>query len=328
MFNHHLDRKKSLAVSLRIGLSVLLLTSLSHLSQTTAQSPSDHTQATEPTTSNGSSSLNLQNSRNSHTNNESNQPSIEEANESFFNPPNLGAPVRTAEGGARSDCPALADSQNPQHLTILIQGKDAAWEANETLSIAANTVSAFPTFLWYIPKYKNDNSSNVFLSFYLYVELDRERDGRQMEPEIERERANPVVEKLISLPKEVTGIVRFQIPETETPLDVGKWYSWKVFISKDEEAPHLSSPCVASGYIGRRPLTSDRQAELDAARNLEEFWNFYSKEIIWYDALATLDRMRRENPDNQSIQRRWEAYLGLIGLGHLSEYPPVYLPEN
>jgi hypothetical protein len=323
MFNHHLDRKKVLTISLGITVSFLLFSSLSHLSQTTAQSLSDNTQATEQTTSNDSPSLNLPNDRNSNTNNESNQPRIQETNESFFNPPNLGAPIRTAEGGARGSCPARVDSQD-QHFTVLIQGKDSVLEKDKPVSLASNTVSDFPTFLWYIPKYKNEHNQKIFLTFHLYLE----NYDRQLDYELDRDTTSPIVDKLISVPKESTGIGRFQIPASEIPLEVGKWYSWKVFLSNDAETPDESSQCMAGGYIGRRPLNSDQQAELDAASNLADLWNFYSKEIIWFDAIATLDQMRRNNPEDETIQRRWEAYLGLIGLGHLSQYPPVEFPEN
>lgn len=323
MFKKHLDRQKIIPISLGIGLSFLLLSSLANLSQTKAQSTPGNTQANEQTTQNDSPILNLPNSLNTNTSNESNQQSIEQANDSFFNPPNLGAPVRTAEGGARSDCPAPVAHQE-KRLTVLIQGKNSVFEEDEPVTLASNTVSNFPTFLWYIPQYKNERNQNIFLTFYLYAE----KADRQLDNEINREKSNPILAKLISFPKEFTGIVRFQIPESEIPLEVGKWYSWKVFISKDAEAPDLSSQCVVAGYIGRRPLNSNQQAELDAASNLEDLWNFYSKEIIWFDALATLDQMRRDNPDDETIQRRWEAYLGLIGLGELSAYPPVDLPED
>ncbi|MBD2545873.1 MULTISPECIES: DUF928 domain-containing protein [Planktothricoides] len=52
-------------------------------------------------------------------------------------------------------------------------------------------------------------------------------------------------------------------------------------------------------------------------------WNFYTKEIIWYDALATLDQMRRQHPEDERVERRWQSFLGLIGLGKLSAYPPI-----
>lgn len=218
-------------------------------------------------------------------------------NDSFFNPPSRGAPDRTADGGSRGPCPKY--EENP--LTLLIPNNDSD---DNTVTIAASTVSEYPVFLWYIPQF----SQLTNLGFSL----------------IEADTGEEVYKTIIPVPNQA-GIMRWQLPESQAPLKPGKWYEWYLSVSSSEnEEKIFTSACFASAYIGRMPLNSTQQQELsDAATNLENIWNFYVKEIIWYDALATLDRMRRQHPEDGTVKRKWLAILGLIGLSQLSEHPPI-----
>ena len=291
MLKQNSDRPKFISISMAILLSSSVLCSLANSSQTAAQSLAENPQANEQTTATDSPTLNQPSPDSTDTSKETRQ----QDNDLFFNPPPLGSPKRTADAGARDDCPKFIPTRPKtlQHATLLIP--------DDRLNHAATTVSGYPTFVWYLAKYSNLKSVTFYLS-------------NQGETTIIFHETKPVS-------TETPGIMRFQLPDNEPPLEVGKWYSWKLLISKTEEAPDSESECIAYGYIGRRPLHSTEQAELNAASNPEEMWNFYVKELIWYDALATLDRMRRDHPEDESIQRRWEAFLGFIGLGDLSEYP-------
>ncbi len=262
-----------------IGISLSLLTlGLANLSQNPAHSLPENKQANQQTT---------------------------QDDNSFFNPPPLGSPQRTTNGGARGECPAYSDRN--QRLTILIPDDDQ-------MTVASSTISEYPTFLLYLPKYSG------IKGLVLRLLDDKEEE---------------VFTQIIPVSSQ-SGIIRITLPESKFKgLKSGKWYIWHLFISDSDNMEDLdqikknTGQCDwVEGFIGRLPLNSTQQAELDAANdNPEERWHFYAQEVIWYDALATLDQMRRENPEDQRIQRRWEAFLGLIGLGELSEYPPIEISE-
>jgi len=217
---------------------------------------------------------------------------------SFFDPPSRGAPKRTATAGSRGSCPVYGEQQP---VTILVPGNDPK---DKTVTIAASTVAEYPTFLWYIPQFSGLNQ----LGFTL----------------LDDHTGEMIYQTILPLPDRA-GVMTLKLPESQPPLKVGRWYHWVLSVSQSEDPQTVfSSPCFAEAYIGRRPLNSAQQQELnESAINLTDIWNFYAQEIIWYDALATLDQLRRQNPTDSSINRKWQATLGLVGLADLSEYPPV-----
>jgi hypothetical protein len=294
MLKQNLVNKKFPTRSILISLSILMLTPLFHGSQALGQSESTTslTHSETPPSPNVVSNIISQ-----LVNRDIASEQTDLNNDSFFNPPNQGAPDRTADGGSRGPCPNYQD--NP--LTLLIPNNNSD---DNPVTIAASTVSEYPVFLWYIPQFSQMKN----LGFTL----------------IEADTGEVVYETMIPVPEQA-GIMRFQLPESQAPLKSGKWYQWYLSVSNSEAIEGgVNSACFASAYIGRRPLNSTQQQELiNAATNLEKIWNFHVKEIIWYDALATLDQMRREHPEAEKLNRKWQALLGLIGLSQLSEQPPI-----
>lgn len=311
MLNKHLRYRNLGAIAIGICLIILLLNPRLNISPTLAQTSPNTTQVNpnqvnQETTPKDSSSLREDNAETP----AQNPTKIEPNNPGFFNPPPLGAPRRTADAGARGECPTPRD--NNDRLTLLIP-------ENNLVSISSTTINEYPTILWYLPEYSlPKNAKFKGLVLRLANSADREINSTILNP-------------LSTQP----GIGRFQLSESHfSGLKTGEWYKLDLFmfsadnfLDEDNIKKNTENCDYVQGYIGRRPLNSNEQAELNAATNPEELWNFYTKEIIWYDALATLDLMRRQHPDDEMIQRKWSAFLGLIGLGELSAYPPIETGE-
>ncbi len=297
MLQINTSKKKYIVIATLICLA-LIFQPLVNISATSAQSMPD-TSADRPTdTSENHTSNNSVSNRSNSRQTNSPTESTNQSNDSFFNPPRKGAPKRTADAGARGPCPVYGAAQP---VTLLIPNYRSS---DRTITIAASTVSDYPTLLWYVPSVVGLN--------YLGLTL------------IEEETAQIIYQTTIPVAQK-PGIMRWELPSSEPPLKVGQWYEWVLSVSSSENAETiLNSACYANGYIGRRPLNISQQEELDnAGSDLGKLWDFYAKEVIWYDGLATLDRMRRENLANENINQKWQALLELSGLAELSGYPPV-----
>jgi hypothetical protein len=312
MLNKHLSYRHLGAIAIGICLIVLLLNPRINISPTLAQTSPNITQVNpnqvnQETTPKDSSSVSQENSETP----DINPTKIEPTNPVLFNPPPLGAPRRTADAGARGECPIPRD--NNDRLTLLIP-------ENNLVNISSTTINEYPTILWYLPEYSlPKDAKNHGLVLRLANSADREINST-------------ILNSLSSQP----GIGRFTLSESQfSGLKTGEWYKLDLFmfsadnlLDEDNIKTNTENCDYVQAYIGRRPLNSHEQAELNAATNPEELWNFYAQEVIWYDALATLDLMRREHPEDEMIQRRWSALLGLIGLGELSAYPPIEIGES
>ncbi|KOR36291.1 MULTISPECIES: DUF928 domain-containing protein [Planktothricoides] len=295
MLTLNFGKKKCLTLSMIISLP-LLLQPLFNLPGSSAQSSPEIAVESE---NNSSANHGSDKSRSNRLNS---PPSVPESpnpsNDTFFNPPNKGAPKRTADAGARGPCLVYGQAQP---VTLLIPN----YQSNDpTVTIAASTVSDYPTLLWYVPQVPG----------LKYVGLTL----------IEEQTEEIIYQTTVPVPPE-SGIMRFKLPSSEPPLKVGHWYEWFLSVSSSENSEAIfNSACYANAYIGRLPLNSRQQEELsNAANNPQALWNFYTKEVIWYDALATLDQMRRQNLENEKINQTWQALLAFSGLADLSAYPPV-----
>jgi hypothetical protein len=299
MLTLNFGKKKCLTLSMIISLP-LLLQPLFNLPASSAQSSPEIAVESE-----NNSSANY-GSHQSGSNRLNSPPSVPEipnpSNDTFFNPPNRGSPKRTADAGARGPCPVYGQAQP---VTLLIPN----YQSNDpTVTISASTVSDYPTLLWYVPQVPG----------LKYVGL----------TVIEEHTEEIIYQTTVPVPPEA-GIMSFKLPSSEPPLKVGHWYEWVLSVSGSENSETiLNSACYANAYIGRLPLNSRQQEELsNAANNLQALWNFYAKEVIWYDALATLDQMRRQNLENEKINQTWQALLAFTGLAELSAYPPVDMTQ-
>jgi Domain of Unknown Function (DUF928) len=104
-------------------------------------------------------------------------------------------------------------------------------------------------------------------------------------------------------------------------LEPGKWYN--IFIGAyNQENPNIYEPCNSlSAWVKRQVLTPEQQQELSRLTTPEQQWNFYIQHEIWYDALAILEELRLQNPENPTLNQRWNQMLESIELGELANQP-------
>lgn len=217
-----------------------------------------------------------------------------------FEPVPLGAPERTADAGTRGrgSCGELG-------LTFLLEKDLEKSKPEEGKVVYTNgiTVSDHPTFLWY---WNPQNLKNAKIKTATFVLIPAGKDERD-------------IHMTEHLPVNTSGIIKLPVPTSQPPLENGKWYEWFVNIAFEGNIPI----CNQTAFIQHRVLTAEKQQELNSLTTAEERFDFYSQHGIWYDALATLHELRRENPDDQDLNKLWSQTLESIQLSELADQPLV-----
>lgn len=107
-----------------------------------------------------------------------------------------------------------------------------------------------------------------------------------------------------TLPIEQTGgIIAINLPESEPVLEMEKEYNWSMILVP-EGGLKPDSPGV-TGTIKRVESTARSS---DAAQT-------------WYDEVATLAQMRREQPSDRTVADQWKNLLGEVGLEAIASVP-------
>lgn len=191
---------------------------------------------------------------------------------------------RRRGGAIRDQCNTTQATDKP--LTALIPANNLGL-----------TTTDYPTFWFYLPFGRS--AENLSAQFMLLDENDF--------PVLTNDR--PIT---IALP-ETSGIVGFQLPETEQPLEVDHSYRW-----------HLTLVCHASfgsmdltevnGWIRRVEPSSDLTQQLDATPP-EDHYIPYASYSIWYDALTQLAENKTTYAED------WEQLLRLFELQDLANLP-------
>ena len=205
-----------------------------------------------------------------------------------FKPPNRGAPPQTTEGGSRG----CGNYTGEKSLTALAPSRSLPL-----------TVQKHPTFFWHVP----ESFSAQTLEFTLLDAKD--------EQELYR--------KSFSV-SETPGIASIAVPDTVEPLEKGKMYHWYLVAICDPD--DRTGDIIIDGWI---ELVEPSQALLE---NLEkatdnERPSIYAQAGIWQETIATLAKLRQENPNDYSLTARWEELLNSVQLGELAEYPLVRIVQ-
>lgn len=201
-----------------------------------------------------------------------------------FDPPDRGAPPRTAEGGTRG-CEIAKEGQ--KDLTALTP-----------FPYLALTVEEYPTLFWYVPK-----SEAVELEFTLLDENEQE-----------------IYKTTFATPTQA-GIVSLSLPEGElAPLKAGKMYHW--YLAMVCDAQDRTGDRWVAGSIERYEPSQSLSEELAEASQMA-VPSIYAREGIWQDALSTLAELRRDNPNDLTLLSRWEELLNSVQLGQFAEEPLV-----
>ncbi len=203
-----------------------------------------------------------------------------------FQPPDRGAPPRTADGGSRG-CGLVKPGQ--KQLTALTPGK-----------FLPLTVSEHPTFFWYVP-----SSSAERLEFTLMDKTD----------------SQVIYTTTIPLPSK-PGIVGFTLPKANAPaLKIGKMYHW--YLAMVCNSNDRTGDTVVDGWIERTSQSASLEQELKQANSLSKQAAVYANAGIWHEAVSTLAILRQKQPENPQLLDSWEELLRSVELEQFAQEPVV-----
>lgn len=197
-----------------------------------------------------------------------------------------GGPRRTS-GTRRDDCVV-----GEKTLTALIP----VTEAKTTL-----TVAGYPTFLFYIP----------------------ETGAEEAEFFLVDDQANSVVYKTrVKLPR-TSGVISLSLPKSGDvkELQAQKKYRWTFALICQSQDGKENTDILVNGNIQRvnRPDVEKRVREALP----REVPSIYAQEGIWYDLLASLAKLRRNNPNDAKLAESWATLLSDVGLADVAKEPLI-----
>lgn len=130
---------------------------------------------------------------------------------------------------------------------------------------------------------------------------------------------NDIGRVTVALPEE-PGIVRVQLPESlmSESLQVGKQYQW-VFSPQSENDNGINTTFI-TGWIQRTELSPQHISQLSNAEPLTAV-DLYAEVNLWSDALATLADLRAANPNDATLEAKWNNLLTEAGLSPLAGMP-------
>ncbi|MDX2096628.1 MAG: DUF928 domain-containing protein [Leptolyngbyaceae cyanobacterium bins.59] len=197
-----------------------------------------------------------------------------------YNPPSDRKRLQRTRGGGSRGCSSSQSTSGKASQTAL------------SLLVppdhVAQTVSAYPTFVWYL-----SNPTTYPIEFAL----------------VERDVAKPLLVKQLQIRK--PGLVRFELPQEGPGLLPGKEYRWTVSLVCDADRP--SQNMSAYAWIELVPPTADLTAQLAASQSHSDRSLIYARFGLWYDSLALLTSTYLQNPDDQKVSAYLSSLLNQIG---------------
>ena len=161
------------------------------------------------------------------------------------------------------------------------------------------TTADYPALLFYIPETTAKRAEFVMV------------DGE----------GNFVYNTKVTLPSQ-PGIMRLNLsPEAASPVtETGNPYRWELALICDEF--DRSGDDLLGGELRRVEVSSDIENKLELAESGDRF-SVFQEAGLEADAIAALDELRRENPQDVEIQALWEKWLRENGLEQLVEMPSL-----
>ncbi len=178
--------------------------------------------------------------------------------------------------------------------------KDPPLTALVPISNSGKTVAERPTFWFHVPYTVKEAPSGEFV--------------------LQEEGGKDVYRTAFTLPG-TPGFVSLSIPSIKAPLEINKWYRW--YFKLYCEAEKTSTPIFVEGWVQRVELTPDLEKQLKAAASRE--YTVYTSNSLWYDAVASMAKLRLNNSSNSTLNNDWTNLLKLkeIGLEQISKAPIV-----
>lgn len=206
-----------------------------------------------------------------------------------------GRPPNRTSGGSRSNCLQQVVAVVPGKGTVDVEENKCVAQSE---SFPALTISATPTFWFYVPASANTKSP-LEAEFVLF-------EGDRF-----------IYKQKIPL-SDTPGIVSFR---PEKSLETGKQYRWFFSVLINPQRP--SQNPVVEGAIARIEPDLTLLSQLKAATSERDRIAIYTSHGIWYDALTELGEMHRTNPQDRRVRADWSSLLNSVGLGAIANVPIV-----
>jgi hypothetical protein len=223
-------------------------------------------------------------------------PSLTLASEIGFKAPDdVGLPGRRVGGGTRG--PACLQGRLPQ-LVALSPSNHIGY-----------TSDAFPRFFWYMP-----TTATKTAEFTLYsVGAQRQRKD--------------VVYRATFDTSGTPGIATLKLPRGTTlpGLKEGQYYSWTISVICNPE--DRERDIRVSGWVRYMPPEGDLADQLATASESDRL-QLYAENGYWFDLVATLAKMRADNPRDEAIAEQWSDLLRSQGLGRVANQQVISCCES
>ncbi|GAB4535410.1 MAG: DUF928 domain-containing protein [Pleurocapsa sp.] len=194
-------------------------------------------------------------------------------------------PSRGTPLGRHKGGGSRSSCQDYQNLTALVP-------ANNNV-VWGKTVATHPEFLFYLPQ------------------------GSAIEFVLQDEEDNYIYHTNLEVPPENQGVVSISIPRTATPLENNKIYQWTLSLSCGNNSGAF---VYVQGSIEKVALETNIQTQL-ATANEPKKAVIYAREGIWYDAIALLAQLRKDNPNDNQVNTMWNELLEQVALKEISSQP-------
>lgn len=116
------------------------------------------------------------------------------------------------------------------------------------------------------------------------------------------------------------GILRIRLPQTVSPLEVGKRYQWIATLRCSRQLSP-DSPFVM-GWIER---TAPIKAGLNLTSEPQSVDSYYLQNI-WYDSIESLANLKQQQPRDSHLASTWKKLLESVGLGAIAVAPLLTEP--
>ncbi len=112
-------------------------------------------------------------------------------------------------------------------------------------------------------------------------------------------------ETYIELP-DTPGIINIALPSEAPALDVNQLYQWSLVLMCNNQL-RPDSPAI-QGWIQTQPINSNITTP-----SIEQAIE-YREAHLWYDMVALLAELRRQEPTNQAVYEAWQGVLAGLEL--------------
>lgn len=237
-----------------------------------------------------------------------------------FQPPDRGTPGRLEGAGTRLLEPG--DFQPPDE-TLLDVTRGACDLNLEEISTPLTplvpendfgiTLQGYPTFFVYVPELPDTAEIEFVVTEWEFNETESGTDVSDRD----------LYAATFDAPEEA-GILALTLPSQDEagnaiePLRVEGHYTWFVRVICDAERPTRYGPDIWVEAWVKRLNPSDRFAATLASATSLQRQELYAETGVWYDAIATLAQLRRDDP-TPAVDAAWRELLESVGLNEVAD---------